>query len=157
MEKQMKFEGLQKFKLKLIREDLSSYITEKEGKIKGPTSVKEILINNIKLHEEPEEVLILITLDTKNNFTGYFEVSRGSINSTIVSMREIFKRALLSNATQIIIAHNHPSGNVKPSREDIAISQRIKATGEILNVQCLDFVIIGSNGELSSLKELEYI
>ena len=79
-------------------------------------------------------------------------MSTGSLNSSIVHPREIFKRAVLQNAASIIICHNHPSGDPTPSQEDINTTKRIYDAGKILGIELLDHVIIGDN-KYTSLKE----
>lgn len=99
------------------------------------------------------EEVIVISLDTKNYTNNVNVCSRGSLNSSIVHPREVFKTAILSNAASIIIGHNHPSGDTQPSKEDISITKRIKESGEILGIKLIDHIIIGTNGRFSSLKE----
>jgi len=72
-------------------------------------------------------------------------VSIGTVNASLVHPREIFKVALLCNASAVILAHNHPSGNPTPSHEDIDITNRLKKAGEILGIEVLDHIIIGDN------------
>ena len=67
----------------------------------------------------------------------------GSINNALVSPREVFKSSILSNAASIIIFHNHPSGNVNPSKDDIKITETLRAAGSILDILVLDHIIIG--------------
>lgn len=123
-----------------------------EKKIQSPNDIFNIAQNVIRGNEYAEENLWLITLDTKNNITGIFTVSTGSLNSSIVHPREIFKRAVLQNAASIIICHNHPSGDPTPSQEDINITKRIYDAGKILGIELLDHIIIGDN-KYTSLKE----
>ena len=92
-------------------------------------------------------------LDTKNKVTGLFKVSQGSLNSSIVHPREVFKRALMQNSNSIILAHNHPSGDVTPSGEDISITRRLQEAGDILGIKVLDHLIIGAGGRYKSFKE----
>ena len=101
----------------------------------------------MEMHLEAEEVLIMVTVDTKHRVTGIFEVSRGSLSSFLVHPREVFKRALLMNAAGIFVAHNHPSGDVAPSRDDIAVTERLQQAGEILGVSLLDHLVIGDTPE----------
>ena len=89
--------------------------------------------------------MVMLVLDIKNNVRGAFEVSRGGLNASIVHPREIFKRALLLNAASIILAHNHPSGDTTPSREDINITKRLVEGGKILGIEVLDHIIVGDN------------
>lgn len=139
------------YKIQLVKEEAKKYEIEKN--ISSPREVKDVLYEVAKINLEPEEVFLLITLDIKNNLTGIFEVSRGNINSSIVHPREVYKRAMLSNSCSIIVAHNHPSGDPSPSKEDINITKRLKECGDILGIQLLDHIIIGSKERYISFKE----
>ncbi len=86
---------LTKFKLQVIKEKEYEYIHNNVQRVGSPEVLYGICTNILELTKEPEEVFGMITLDIKNNLTGYFEISRGSINSSIVHPREVFKRALL--------------------------------------------------------------
>jgi len=136
--------------LRVVKENSGRYDVNK--KIQSPEDVFEVVQKVIKASEYPEENLWMITLDTKNNITGIFTVSTGSLNASIVHPREVFKRAVLQNAASIIICHNHPSGDVTPSQEDISITKRIYDAGKILGIELLDHIIIGDN-RYTSLKE----
>ncbi len=138
------------FNLKVVKESSGRYDVRK--KIQSPNDIFNIAQNVIRCNEYAEENLWLITLDTKNNITGIFTVSTGSLNSSIAHPREIFKRAVLQNAASIIICHNHPSGDPAPSQEDINTTKRIYDAGKILGIELLDHVIIGDN-KYTSLKE----
>lgn len=105
------------------------------------------------LEDSDREQLIVVSLDTKNQPTTINVASIGSLNSSIVHPREIFKSAILSNANSIIIAHNHPSGDVNPSKEDISITKRLKECGELMGINLIDHIIIGDNNRFISLKE----
>ena len=83
---------------------------------------------------------------------GIQEITRGSLSASIVHPREVYKAAILHNAASIILAHNHPSGSPSPSREDIAVTERILKAGKILDIPLLDHVIIG-DPRFVSLKE----
>ena len=100
----------------------------------------------------PEEHFVTFHLDAKFQVIGYNEVSKGTVSASLVHPREVFKAALLSNSTAIICAHNHPSGIVKPSNEDIETTKTLIRAGEILGVQVLDHVIVGG-ADLYSLRE----
>jgi len=136
--------------LRVIKENAGRYDVDK--KIQCPNDIFNIAQNVIRASEYPEENLWLLTLDTKNNITGIFTVSTGSLNASIVHPREVFKRAVLQNAASIIICHNHPSGDATPSAEDISITKRLHEAGEILGIKLLDHIIIGDN-KYTSLKE----
>ncbi|MFT8390233.1 MAG: DNA repair protein RadC [Sporolactobacillus sp.] len=95
------------------------------------------------------EYFIVVTLDTKNQPTSINICHIGDLNSSIIHPREVFKTAVLSNAASILIAHNHPSGVVDPSRQDQEITKRLVSAGNIIGVQVLDHLIIGDEKYLS--------
>ena len=134
-----------KYSLRLVKEESKRY--ECVNSCSSPENVVDILNTVHELKDQAEEVLVLLCLNTKNKVIGNFEVSRGSIDRAIVHPREIFKRALSVNATAIIIAHNHPSGNVTPSRADIDLTKRIEECGDLLGVKLLDHVIVGERDD----------
>lgn len=97
------------------------------------------------LYELDREELIVACLNAKNEVNSINVVSIGSLNNSIVHPREVFKTAILSNAASIVMIHNHPSGDVTPSKEDKEITLRIKESGTILGIKLLDHIIIGNN------------
>lgn len=107
-----------------------------------PSLIHDFLKDKMELHKEPEEVLLMLALDSKNKVNCCYEVARGTLDSAVVSPREVFKRALVSNAKSIIIAHNHPSGNVIPSEQDKIATAKLKKAGEVLDIKLLDHIII---------------
>lgn len=109
----------------------------------------------LRMHEDTEEYMYMLCLNTKLEMTGVFEISHGNVNSSIVGPREVFQKALLANAVSIALLHNHPSGDVGPSREDVEVTKRLMDAGKILGVHVLDHLIIG-NG-YCSLKEKGYM
>lgn len=123
--------------------------------IRSPEDVANVGKNFMRIHEEPEEYMYMLCLNTKNRIIGVFEISHGTVNSSVVGVREIFQKALLVNAVNIILMHNHPSGDPKPSNEDIAVTKRIVNAGDLLGVQLLDHIIIGD--QYVSLKEKGYL
>lgn len=131
-----------KYKLQLIKESSTNYGGQNIN-LSSPSEVYRVLCDVCDLDKQAEEVLMLICLDSKNKVIGIHEVSRGIINVSLVSGREIFKRALLNNAAQIILAHNHPSGNPRPSDSDKEVAKNIKRASEILNVSFIDNIIVG--------------
>lgn len=94
-----------------------------------------------------------IFLNQKNQIVYKTQISKGGISGTLVDVRVLFRIALEHFATSIIVAHNHPSGSLKPSLEDIQITKNIKNAGEILNITLLDHLIIGDNSFLSFAEE----
>lgn len=129
------------YSLKLVKE--SSKLYDCTNSCTTPKEVVEILNTVHELKDQAEEVMILLCLNTKNKVIGSFEVSRGAVDKAIIHPREIFKRALSVNATSIIIAHNHPSGDTTPSQADIRLTERIYECGELLGIKLLDHLIVG--------------
>ena len=138
-------------KIKLVRESNHRYDIPSKH-IHGPEDAAHIINEVLDLENEAQEVFGAIYLDTKNAVLGVMELTRGSVNASIVHPREVFKGALLHNASSTIVFHNHPSGNSNPSREDIAVTHRLIKAGRILDIPVLDHIIIG-NSQFLSLKE----
>ena len=137
-----KFQGL---RLQVVKEEQFPYSCKVN--IDRPEDVRDLLTKSMEMHLEAEEVFIMITVDTKHRVTGIFEVARGHLNACLMHPREVFKRALLMNASGIFVAHNHPSGDVTPSRDDTMTTERLKEAGEVLGVPLLDHLIIGDSPE----------
>ena len=94
-----------------------------------------------------------IFLNQNNRILGKVQLSSGGINQSVVDVRILFKNALEHFATGIVVAHNHPSGNLKPSQEDLKITKQITEAGKLLNIQLLDHVIISQNSYFSFADE----
>ena len=109
----------------------------------------------MRIHEDPEEYMYMICMNTKNRIIGIFEISHGSVNVSIVTPREVFQKALLANAVSIILMHNHPSGDCTPSREDVEVTKKLVEAGKLIGISVLDHIIVGDN--YSSLKDKGYI
>lgn len=105
------------------------------------------LIGKQLLSKLDREMLTTVNLDSKNRPISYHIVSVGSITSSLVYIPNVFKTAILENATSIIVLHNHPSGDVSPSLEDIAFMDRVTDAGSLLSINVLDHIIIGSGKE----------
>jgi len=98
----------------------------------------------------------VMLLDSKNAVISVETVSIGTVNASIVHPREVLKPALEKSATSIILVHNHPTGSVSPSREDILITRRFEKCGRILGIDVVDHIIIGDN-KYVSMKEGGYL
>ena len=90
-----------------------------------------------------EEMVYLLVLNSQQKLKGIFLVSQGTLDSAIVCPREILIRALLCGAASIIVTHNHPSGDVTPSKEDIESYKRLKDAGKLIGINVLDVIIVG--------------
>jgi len=95
----------------------------------------------------------VLFLNRANRVLGIYDVSSGGISGTVADPRVIFVAALKSNCCGIIVSHNHPSGNLKPSRQDEELTQKIKHAGQLLEIKLLDHVIITSEGYYSFADE----
>ena len=122
--------------------------------IKSPEDAANLGKQFMRIHEESEEYLYLICLNTKNKVIGVFELTHGTVNSSLFSVREVFQKALLANAVSIILMHNHPSGDPTPSRQDIEVTKRTTEAGNLIGVELLDHIIVGD--WYCSLKEKGY-
>jgi len=120
-------------------------------KIDGPVSFHHF-IKPLTLYSE--EHFIAFYLDAKYQVVGYHEVSKGTLNASLVHPREVFKAAVLSNAYAIIVAHNHPSGSVSPSREDIETTKTLIKAGQLMGIQVVDHCIVSSES-MNSLRETQ--
>lgn len=109
------------------------------------------------LEDLDREQVIVCCLDNKNQLVSINVVSTGTLNSSLVHPREVFKTAILSNAASIILFHNHPSGDPEPSQEDINITTSLKDAGNILGIELFDHIIIGSENQFISFKEKNMI
>lgn len=118
---------------------------------RNPQSIASYYMEDLR-HQE-QEMLLCIMLDTKNAFLGDDMISKGTVNASLISPREIFLSALRYHAVNIIIIHNHPSGNPEPSVEDIQITKRIQSAGELIGIQLLDHIIIGDQKYISFCEE----
>ena len=91
----------------------------------------------------------LLMLDTKSKLLGESNISKGTVNASLVSPRELFIEALDCGAVSIILLHNHPSGDPTPSQADILFTKRVKEAGELIGISLLDHIIIGNNCYIS--------
>lgn len=101
------------------------------------------------LGHETVEVFAAVLLDSKSRPMSIAEVSRGTLNSSLVHPREVFGPAIREGAATIVVSHNHPSGDPKPSREDMKITRRLAQAGNLLGIQLLDHVVIGEDSHVS--------
>lgn len=123
--------------------------TIQKKSITSPEDVATLLMNELK--DEPQELIKTLILNTQNELMRIVTITKGSANSSYVEIKDIFKDAIKSNASRIILVHNHPSGQVSPSRADIELTNKVRHAGELLNIELLDHIIIG-DGIFSSLK-----
>jgi len=147
--------NIQKFSLRVVKENGGRYDIDKT--INNPIAARNLFIEVAELDKRTEEVFVMATIDVRNKVTGLFEVSTGTLNSSLVTPREVFKRAILQNAAGIVLGHNHPSGNIDASSDDINITKKLVKSGKILGVNVVDHIIVGNEGNYSSMKEENHI
>ena len=104
-----------------------------------------------KIGKEKKEHFTIICLDIRNSLLAD-DVSIGTLSASLVHPREVFKKAILNNASHVVVAHNHPSGNPSPSEEDILTTKRLVEAGKILGIAVIDHIIVTQN-DFVSLKE----
>ncbi len=95
----------------------------------------------------------VVLLDTKNSVIDTQTVYMGSVNTTVIRVGELMRAAVRANATAVIVAHNHPSGDCTPSPEDVAVTTEIVKAGKLLDIDVLDHLVIGAGTKFVSLKE----
>ena len=105
------------------------------------------------LRHKKQETVKLLMLNTKGKLLGENEISKGTVNASIITPREIFIEALQKGAVGIVLMHNHPSGEPWPSEEDILLTKRIKNAGELIGIELLDHIVIGNNCYVSLAEE----
>ena len=105
------------------------------------------------LRHEKQEHMKLLMLNSKAKLLGETTISKGTVNASLVTPRELFIEALQKNAVSIIILHNHPSGDPSPSREDMLTTKRIQDAGALIGIELLDHIIIGNNCYISFREE----
>jgi DNA repair protein RadC len=125
----------------LVKESEDEYTKCEE--LTSPDKVVDFVNSLYNLRGLAEEYLYMLALDTRGHVIGVFELSHGTVISSMTSPREIFIRALLCGAVNIVLVHNHPSGNTSPSKEDIKLTERVLDVGKLVGVSLADHVIVG--------------
>ncbi|MCC7362022.1 MAG: DNA repair protein RadC [Anaerolineales bacterium] len=119
--------------------------------IRSPADAAAIL-QPLLMHQDQEHLYVLL-LDTRNRVIGEpLEVYHGSLNTSLIRVGELYRDAIRANAAAIILSHNHPSGDPSPSPEDVAVTRAVIEAGKLLDIACLDHVILGGMRHVS-LKE----
>lgn len=133
---------------------MHTHSLEEDIYIKSPDDVSDLLMEKMRYYQQ--EHFVVLYLSTKNMVIHQETMFKGSLNTSIVHPREVYKEAVKRSAAAIICVHNHPSGDPSPSREDIEVTRRLHECGEMIGVDFLDHIIIGS-GKYISLKEMNFI
>lgn len=134
----------------LVKEKAVNYKTDD---LSRPDRVAELLNTVTSLNMMGEEHCYMLALNNKGKLIGLFFISKGTVNMTCLSPREIFMRALMAGAALIVLCHNHPSGDPRPSGKDIEMTKKLKEAGELLGLPVIDHIIIGDKGYYSFVEK----
>ena len=137
-------EGLTVVRLQMVKEEVEYYGNKK---VNSPGDVAEVVRKFIG--NADREMFLALHLGADNRINSVHIISVGSLNQSVVHPRECFKAALLCNAMSIVFAHNHPSGDLKPSLEDKNVSSKLNYCGDLLGVKVLDHLIVNDKTYLS--------
>ncbi|MCI8293258.1 MAG: DNA repair protein RadC [Hespellia sp.] len=113
----------------------------------SPDSIAKYYMEDMR--HKKQEYMKLLLFNTRTRLIGETDISKGTVNASLVSPRELFIEALQKNAVSIILLHNHPSGDPSPSREDILITRKVRDAGDLIGIELLDHIIIGDNKYIS--------
>lgn len=127
----------------LVKESSTNY--PEVSCLNRPSSVVQVMNYLFHANKKAEEYLWVIAVNTKLKPIGFFELSHGTINSSLVTPRELFIRLALCGASGFFLVHNHPSGDCSPSKEDGQVTKRIKEAAKIMGYDFLDHIIIGGD------------
>lgn len=134
-------------RVRLVTVEQTALKVSEATSVSSPTraaeAVRELIGNKDREH------FVVVHLDARHRMVSAEVVSIGTLTSSLVHPREVFKGAFLANAAAIICAHNHPSGELSPSPEDKALSERLLEAGKMLGVPMLDFLIVSDSGSWS--------
>jgi DNA repair protein RadC len=140
-------EKIEVVNIRMVKEP-SLYSTEK---IKSPEDVLRVIADELKSYDR--EVFAVLNLKTNGQPINLNICSMGTLDTSVVSPREVFKSSILSNSAAFIAIHNHPSGNLSPSQEDYDVTKRLLGCSELLGVKMLDHIIVaGETGKMYSFK-----
>ena len=115
--------------------------------VKTPDDVASLVGNRLK--GKKKEYFLALLLDTRGQLIKVAEISVGSLDSSLVHPREVFKEAISASAASVIFVHNHPSGDPTPSEDDVKLTERLAGVGEIMGIDVLDHIIIGDKEHVS--------
>ncbi|MEE1249615.1 MAG: JAB domain-containing protein [Lachnospiraceae bacterium] len=130
----------------LVKERAYNYKTE-NSHLESADKVVKMMCDVFQIHLRAEEYVYLLSLDTKCKVLGIFEVGHGTVNACLLHTREIMIRNVLCGASAFIVAHNHPSGELSASSDDVSTTKKLYEAGELMGIHLLDHIIIGREDE----------
>ena len=134
------------FGVRLVRER-----SHETAQVRTPADAARVCCEMLDGYDR--EVFLAVALSTANRVIGAHVCHVGTVDASIASPREVFRFALLVNARSVVVAHNHPSGNLEPSRADVQVSKQLQAAGASLDVPLHDSLVVGFDGRYTSLAE----
>lgn len=137
---EIKYDGREKLVAKYLEDRTNNASNQ-------PYKLKEMLVQYFKAYEDEKERFIVMMFDTQLKLIGINLVSIGCINSVYVHMREMYRAAILCGATKIMTAHNHPSGRLEPSTEDLQLFKRAREIGNTIGIELLDNFVVSIKGD----------
>ena len=139
---------------KYLKRIVATFVREKDVPYLGPAKDPAEVVRQFRyLETRDREEFVALHLDKGNRPICWDRVSVGTLSEALVHPREVFKTALLSSASAVILIHNHPSGRVEPSPEDRNITTRLLEAAKILDIKVLDHLIVGSDGTFFFFQE----
>ena len=130
----------------LVKERAFNYKTG-NSHLESAEKVVKMMCDVFQIHLRAEEYVYLLSLDTKCKVLGIFEVGHGTVNACLLHTREIMIRNVLCGASAFIVAHNHPSGELSASSDDVSTTKKLYEAGELMGIHLLDHIIIGREDE----------
>lgn len=127
-------------------------VAESPGTIQQPREVARIVAQAM-IGDRESEALLVIATDTKNHVIGVETVYTGNVSASLVRVAELFRFAIRANASGIVLAHNHPSGDPTPSPDDLHLTAAVLAAARILEIRFMDHVVVAEGGAYRSLRE----
>jgi len=144
---------LKTVQLKIGQDYIADPLEDENPKAESPDDVHEVLKSLYRQLDDDQEHMIMLVLNVSNEVAGFKVISSGTQTSSEVDAKIIFKNALMLGATKIILAHNHPSGNLQPSEADIRFTKKVIAAGKVIDIPVVDHLIISHKGYTSMRKE----
>lgn len=138
-----------KTSIKLVRETTTQY---NNASIKNITDIIKLIDNIEDIKNNDVENVYIICLNNKSVPVNYSLIAKGTINTSMIDPKTIFKTILLSNASAFIMVHNHPSGDPTPSKEDYKMTNILKQASDLLDIKFLDHIIIGNGNYISCME-----
>ncbi len=132
-----------RYEIRVVRCEVADYHTGKLSSSDASIEACCKLAQDFGMLESPTEKMCVVTLDTQHVPIGWFEVTSGTLDASLVHPREVFTFANLVGVSAIILCHNHPSGDPSPSNEDFAVTRRLMAVGELAGIRVLDHIVVG--------------